>query len=37
MVLGKSFVESDIVINEKKIETIPMSIIIEYKPEGEVV
>lgn len=37
MVLGKSFVESDIVINEKKIETIPLSIIIEYNPAGEVV
>jgi hypothetical protein len=37
MVLGKQIVPSDLVINGKQINQLPLSVIIEYSPEGEVV
>lgn len=37
MVLGKSFVESDLTVNGTQITRIPLSIIIEYDAEGNVV
>lgn len=37
MVLAKQYVSSDLVINGKQIEKLPLSIIIEYSPKGEVI
>lgn len=37
LVLGKQYVPSDLVIDGREIKTLPLSIIIEYSPEGEVI